>query len=79
MKKLKAFSLKKMSILSNEEMARINGGEFLKGTCTVDSEGSKCYIGASNGVYTGTCRIYYVEFPGSTYSVTYKYAYCDQD
>lgn len=42
MKKLKSFSVKSMASLSREEMAQINGGEFIANYCLV--EGQKCAV-----------------------------------
>lgn len=54
MKKLKPFSVKSMASLSREEMALINGGEFLSYYCYY--EGQKCVVEADGGVNTGTCK-----------------------
>mgnify|MGYP000337902484 FL=1 len=53
MKKLKSFSVKSMASLSREEMAQINGGEFIANYCLV--EGLKCAVVVTGGVYIGTC------------------------
>ena len=44
MKKLKRFSVKSMTVLSNQEMALINGGIVIDALdhCGVDDQGKKC-------------------------------------
>ncbi len=57
MKKLKSFSVKSMASLSREEMALINGEEFLPFKCTVEDQ--RCAIPATGGINTGTCKWIY--------------------
>lgn len=68
MKKLKSFSVTNMSALSREEMALINGGEFIPFKCT--SEGQTCAVEFTDGVNTGTCK-------WVNTSQTSKYLVCD--
>ena len=60
MKKLKSFSVKSMASLSREEMAQINGGEFMANYCLV--EGQKCAVVVTGGVNIGTCKWVYVSY-----------------
>lgn len=70
MKKLKNFSVTNMSALSREEMALINGGEFIPFECT--SEGQACAVDVSGGVLKGMCKWYY-----ASETVKYLYCYCE--
>ena len=63
MKKLKRFSVKSMTVLSNQEMALINGGITIDALdhCGVDDVGKKCVyrthiIDGHNACIIGACR-----------------------
>lgn len=57
MKKLKAFSVSSMSILSREDMAQINGGDFTVYDCKSENVGKYCVVSFSgNTVTLGTCK-----------------------
>lgn len=81
MRKLKPFTIHCMTPLSREEMVKINGGEFLIGTCTLESVGERCFISAEGGVHTGTCSFYTVTYTeaGGASTYIYKYPFCKKD
>ena len=54
MRKLKTFSLSQGHQLSCEEMAMLEGGDFISFYCY--TEGASCAIEESGGIYTGTCQ-----------------------
>ncbi len=82
MRKVTAFSVTRMSELSREQMALVQGGainEFLTGECTSANEGQKCYISVPGGVVTGKCGYYTVTYSSpSQYSSTTYYT-CIKD
>lgn len=57
MRKLKKFVLRTGQILSNEEMSRVCGMEFIPFYCSY--EGQACAVYATDGVNTGTCKWVY--------------------
>ena len=75
MKKLKRFSLPQGSMLSNEELEMLVGGDFYPTDCT--NENAACSISVAGGFYTGTCLYgYYLYNGGDTADSsddTYKY------
>ncbi len=56
MRKIKSFSLSQGNELSCEEMAMLEGGDFISFYC--EHEHASCAIYEGNGISTGTC--YYV-------------------
>lgn len=56
MRKIRSFSLTQGNELSCEEMAMLEGGDFISRFC--DSEKQLCLIDADDysGAYTGTCQ-----------------------
>ena len=54
MRKLRKFDLKSSQILSEEEMSKLYGMEFVPFGCSY--EGQKCAVYATDGVNTGVCK-----------------------
>ena len=76
MKKLKRFSVKSMTVLSNQEMALINGGIVIDALdhCEVDDQGKKCIyqihnIDGHDAYVIGTCYVTH-GYQGGHYVVT---------
>ena len=62
MRKLKKFTLAEGHELSAEEMAMLEGGDFIPFSCNY--EHAACVVLGDAGVYTGTCQ--YVGLNGET-------------
>ena len=77
MKKLKVFSVKNMSALTREEIARIHGGDFYRSICAPGIDKKNFFVPVTGGIETGVCETYYVVYyPTPTTSVSYAYAKC---
>ena len=81
MRKLSRIAVKDIQILSAEEMAQIEGGEFLidGSKCTTKNEGTGCFVATEAGVYTGRCSIFYVTIPGTKYDIIERHPFCQED
>ncbi len=82
MRKVKAFSVTRMSELSREQMALVQGGainEFLTGECTSANKDQKCYISVPGGVVTGKCGSYTVTYSSPKEETSTTYYTCIKD
>lgn len=79
MRKIKKFNLSQSRILSNEEMATLNGGFQLYSSCYPDYTGGKCLYNDGVSLYTGTCTfVSYYTYNGSLSTLVTGYT-CVKD
>lgn len=76
MRKVRRFDLTQSRFLSAEEMAELNGGDYLNKVCDGSKIGQACLYTIGSDSYSGVCTYEYTYSTGSSTTSSSRY-FCD--